>query len=98
MVAVLQHQEGVLDLGAAAMTSLQFDHLPVPVGDEAVLAAGRRRGPAGNPAPGSLREAVLVVSATSAAPTIQQGMGLRSLSGIAWMILRRLLCWRVMLD
>ena len=39
-----------------------------------------------------------MVSATSAAPSIQQGMRLHSLSGIASMILRRLLCWRVVMD
>ena len=47
---------------------------------------------------GSPWEAVQVVSATSAAPSIQQGMRLHSLSGIASMILRRLLCWRVVMD
>ena len=64
MLAVFQHQEGVLDLGVAATTSLQSDHLLVPVVDEAVLATGKRRGPAGNAASGSPREAVQVVSAT----------------------------------
>ena len=28
--------DGIIDLGVAAMVGLQFEHLPVPVGDEAV--------------------------------------------------------------
>ena len=31
---------GILDLGVAAMVSLQFEQLPVPVGDEAVIGFG----------------------------------------------------------
>ena len=34
------YSDGILDLGVAAMVSLQFEHLPVPVGDEAVIAVG----------------------------------------------------------
>ena len=36
--AVLEVAYGILDLGVAAMVSLQFEQLPVPVGDEAVIA------------------------------------------------------------
>ena len=36
--AVLEVSDGVLNLGVAAMISLQFERLPVPVGDEAVIA------------------------------------------------------------
>ena len=36
--AVLQVAYRILDLGVAAMVSLQFERLPVPVGDEAVIA------------------------------------------------------------
>ena len=32
--AVLEVAYGILDLGVAAMVSLQFEQLPVPVGDE----------------------------------------------------------------
>ena len=38
--AVLEVAYRILDLGVAAMVSLQFEHLPVPVGDEAVIAVG----------------------------------------------------------
>ena len=38
--AVLQVPDGILDLGVAAVVGLQFEHLPVPAGDEAVIAAG----------------------------------------------------------
>ena len=36
--AVLQVSDGVLDLGVAAMVGLQLQGIPVPVGDEAVIA------------------------------------------------------------
>ena len=38
--AVLQVSDGILDLGVAAVVSLQFEHLPVPAGDEAMIAVG----------------------------------------------------------
>ena len=38
--AVLEVAYGILDLGVAAMIGLQFQRLPVPVGDEAVIAVG----------------------------------------------------------
>ena len=38
--AVLEVAYGVLDLGVAAMIGLQFQRLPIPVGDEAVIAVG----------------------------------------------------------
>ena len=36
--AVLEVSDGILDLGVAAMVSLQFQGIAVPVGDEAVIA------------------------------------------------------------
>ena len=39
--AVLEVSDGILDLGVAAMVSLQFEQLPVPVGDEAELIEAR---------------------------------------------------------
>ena len=36
--AVLEVSDGVLDLGVATMVGLQFQGVPVPVGDEAVIA------------------------------------------------------------
>ena len=45
--AVLEVSDGILDLGVAAMVSLQFEHLPVPVGDEAVVTVGREEGQLG---------------------------------------------------
>ena len=36
--AVLEVPDGILDLGVAAMISLQLQGIPVPVGDEAVIA------------------------------------------------------------
>ena len=38
--AVLEVAYRILDLGVTAMISLQFKRLPVPVGDEAVIAVG----------------------------------------------------------
>ena len=45
--AVLEVPDGILDLGVAAMVSLQFEHLPVPVGDEAVIAVAGEEGQLG---------------------------------------------------
>ena len=45
--AVLEVSNGVLDLGVAAVVGLQFQHLPVPVGDEAVIAIGGEEGQLG---------------------------------------------------
>ena len=45
--AVLQVSDGILDLGVAAMVGLQFQGLPVPVGDEAVIAVGGEEGQLG---------------------------------------------------
>ena len=45
---VLEVSDGILDLGVAAMVGLQFEHPPVPVGDEARDSCRWRRGPAGN--------------------------------------------------
>ena len=36
--AVLEVSDGILDLGVAAMVGLQVQGIPVPVGDEAVIA------------------------------------------------------------
>ena len=36
--AVLEVSDGIFDLGVAAMVGLQLQGLPVPVGDEAVIA------------------------------------------------------------
>ena len=82
--AVLEVAYGILDLGVAAMVSLQFEQLPVPVGDEAMIAVfgeegqlgtGRRLHPPDDePYRRGVRlglEGVQVVSATSAAPSIQ---------------------------
>ena len=45
--AVLEVAYRVLDLGVAAMISLQFQGLSVPVGDEAVIAVGGEEGQLG---------------------------------------------------
>ena len=45
--AVLEVAYGILDLGVAAMVSLQFEQLPVPVGDEAVIAVFGEEGQLG---------------------------------------------------
>ena len=45
--AVLEAAYGVLDLGVAAMVGLQFQCLPVPVGDEAVVAVAGEEGQLG---------------------------------------------------
>ncbi len=45
--AVLEVAYGILDLGVAAMVGLQFEHLPVPVGDETVIAVGGEEGQLG---------------------------------------------------
>ena len=38
--AVLEVSDGILDLGVAAMVGLQFQGVPLPVGDAAVIAVG----------------------------------------------------------
>ena len=45
--AVLEVAYRVLDLGVAAVVSLQFEHLPIPVGAEAVIAVGGEEGQLG---------------------------------------------------
>ena len=45
--AVLEVSDGVFDLGVAAMVGLQFQGVPVPVGDEAVIAVGGEEGQLG---------------------------------------------------
>ena len=45
--AVLEVSDGVLDLGVAPMVGLQCQGFPVPVGDEAVIAAGGEEGQLG---------------------------------------------------
>ena len=42
--AVLEVSHGILDLGVAAVAGLQFQGVPVPVGDEAVIAVGGEDG------------------------------------------------------
>ena len=51
--AVLEVAYRVLDLGVAAVVSLQFEHLPVPVGDEAVIAVVGEEGQQRVIAPGA---------------------------------------------
>ena len=82
--AVLEVAYRILDLGVAAVAGLQFQGLPVPACDEAVMAAvakraswepgvgfTRRTMSRTGVASGSLWKGVQVVSATSAAPSIQ---------------------------
>ena len=45
--AILEVSDGVLDLGVAAMVGFQFQGLPVPVGDAAVIAVGGKEGQLG---------------------------------------------------
>ena len=45
--AVLEVAYGVLDLGVAAMIGLQFQRLPIPVGDEGVIAVSGEEGEMG---------------------------------------------------
>ena len=103
--AVLQVSNGVLDLGVAAVIGLQLQGFPVPVGDEAVSCSRAKRASLGTgrgltrrtmsrtgAASGSVRKGVQVVCATSAAPSIQYGIGLQSASGMASIRFRRLLC------
>ena len=45
--AVLEVSDGVLDLGVAAVVNLQFQRLPAPVGNEAVIAVGGEEGQLG---------------------------------------------------
>ena len=42
--AVLQVSDGILDLDMAAVVGLQFQGLPLPVGDEAVIAVAGEEG------------------------------------------------------
>ena len=45
--AVLEVSDGVLDLGVAAIVGFQFQGLPLPVGDAAVIAVGGKEGQLG---------------------------------------------------
>ena len=45
--AVLEIADGILDLGVAAVVGLQFEGVPIPVGDEAVIAVGGEQGQLG---------------------------------------------------
>ena len=45
--AVLEVSDGILDLGVAAMVGLQLQGIPVPVGDEAVIAVAGEEGQLG---------------------------------------------------
>ena len=45
--AVLQVPDGVLDLGVAAVVGLQFQDIPLPVGDEGVIAVAGEQGQLG---------------------------------------------------
>ena len=45
--AVLEVSDGVLDLGVATVVGLQFQRLPIAVGDEAVIAVGGEEGQLG---------------------------------------------------
>ena len=45
--AILEVANGILDLGVAAMIGLQFQGLPVPVGDEGVIAVSGEEGQLG---------------------------------------------------
>ena len=83
--AVLEVANGILDLGVAAMVGLQFQGCSVPVGDEAVIAVVDEEGQLGtgrgfyppDDEPHrcgvglALEGGTYVVSATSAAPSIQ---------------------------
>ena len=51
--AVLEVAYGVLDLGVAAMIGLQFQRLPIAVGDEGVIAVSGEEGELGNRASAS---------------------------------------------
>ena len=51
--AVLEVAYRILDLGVAAVVGLQFQGLPVPVGDEAVIAVGGEESQLGTGAPAS---------------------------------------------
>ena len=45
--AVLEVSDGILDLGVAAMVGLQLQGIPVPVGDEAMIAVAGEEGQLG---------------------------------------------------
>ena len=45
--AVLEVSDGILNLGMATMIGLQFQGVPVPVGDEAVIAVVDQEGQLG---------------------------------------------------
>ena len=45
--AVLEVSDGIFDLGVAAMVGLQLQGIPVPVGDEAVIAVAGEEGQLG---------------------------------------------------
>ena len=63
--AVLEVSDGVLDLGVAPMVGLQFQGVPLPVGDAAVIAVGGEEGQLGTGRgldPGSVPSSIRVRS------------------------------------
>ena len=62
--AVLEVAYGVLDLGVAAMIGLQFQRLPIAVGDEGVIAV-LRRGASWEPGVGFTRRTMSRTGAAS---------------------------------
>ena len=87
------------------MVGFQSEGVAVSIGDEGVIAVIGEQGKLGagggldppddetrGTASGSFLMGVYSVSATSAAPSIQYGMGVQSFSGMAAMVFRTLWC------
>jgi hypothetical protein len=108
---VLQIADRVLDLGVTAMVGFEDERLPLAVGDERMKVVEGEEGELG-PGVGRTRRTmsrtgaasfwsangVYVVSATSAPPVIQYGMGAQASSGIASINRRTLRCWRIVIE
>ena len=103
--AVLQVSDRILDLGVAAMISLQLEGLPVPVGAEAVIAVGGEEGQLGpgrglhSPDDEPRRRGAGLSSGREVSGSLRphrqrrpssKGIGVQSASGIASMRLCRL--------
>ena len=108
---VLEVANGILDLDVAAVVGLQFQGLPVPVGDEAVVAVAGEEGQLGTgrglhppddePHRGGVGLALEgdVGGFRHIGGAVHPvGDGVQSASGIASMRLRRLLCWRMVME
>ena len=103
--------DGVLDLGVAAMIGLEIQGVPLPVGDEAVIAVAGEEGQLGAgrglhpPDDEAYRHGIGLTAKWCVFSLGHIGgafhpvrMGVQSASGMASMMFRTLWCWRMVME